>query len=707
MVHRITQLAQYVLRLSGIIWIPFFFTPAYALELSLTAFPDAAFPGEIITYTITVSNPDLTDQTEVIMTGTVPAEMRDLFPDRTDGGSCPGFVECNPTETITWDFGTLRAGQSITRELRMAVRTDKFQPADGSTIVNTVRVVSTEGTDIMVSHSVPLLSDPTLILSLTEEHKPVPPGGELSYTLAFGNRGLVDAPDVTLSALIPIGTSLVSTSEGGTVIDGEVRWPLGTLGTGQSGLRQFRVRVEGNLTNGQLLMSEAQLDTSLGPDANARAVAATAVHDTEPLVVELTASSDVIVPGESVTYTLAVSNTGPTDLSGVVLTDVIPAEMQELDRESLDGGTCLGFFPQCFPTQTITWNLGTLIAGQTVTKVVSMPVQTALNLLRDGTPILNTARVVADGGHTALTGTHIRACTGGGTVCDHQAPPSPTGILENPQPDSFQSGVGLISGWQCSAMQIDIEIDGVVFAAAYGTNRADTEAVCGDTNNGFGLLVNWNLFGAGQHEIRALADGVAFAQVTVTVTTFGVEFFTALKGQFDLPNFPSMGTLTTIEWQEPLQNFAIVSGTGGGSGTSGDASGAVENPQPGSFQSGISIISGWRCAATQIDIEIDGVSFQAAYGTSRADTQAACGDTNNGFGLVVNWNLFGAGQHQVRALADGIQFALLTVNITTFGVEFLLGADGQFDLPDFPIVGTRTTVEWQEALQNFTIVGVE
>ena len=88
MLNHITQLVRYVLRLSGIggiggiVWIPFFFTPAYALELSMTAFPDAAFPGEIITYTITVSNPDATDQTGVVMTGMVPAEMRDLFPDR-------------------------------------------------------------------------------------------------------------------------------------------------------------------------------------------------------------------------------------------------------------------------------------------------------------------------------------------------------------------------------------------------------------------------------------------------------------------------------------------------------------------------------------------------------------------------------------------------------------------------------------------------
>jgi hypothetical protein len=94
--------------------------------------------------------------------------------------------------------------------------------------------------------------------------------------------------------------------------------------------------------------------------------------------------------------------------------------------------------------------------------------------------------------------------------------------LENPQPGSFQSGIGVVSGWVCDAKQITLVFDGVhTFAAAYGTARGDTQATCGDTNNGFGLLVNWNLLGNGQHTVQGLRDGVACAHVTVTVTTFG------------------------------------------------------------------------------------------------------------------------------------------------------------------------------------------
>ena len=54
-------------------------------------------------------------------------------------------------------------------------------------------------------------------------------------------------------------------------------------------------------------------------------------------------------------------------------------------------------------------------------------------------------------------------------------------MLENPQPDSFQSGIGVISGWACEATQIEIAFDGgAPTTAAYGTSRGDTQSVCGD-----------------------------------------------------------------------------------------------------------------------------------------------------------------------------------------------------------------------------------
>ena len=136
------------------------------------------------------------------------------------------------------------------------------------------------------------------------------------------------------------------------------------------------------------------------------------------------------------------------------------------------------------------------------------------------------------------------------------------GVLENPLPNSFQSGIGVISGWACEANRLEIQIDdGPLFEAAYGTSREDTRIVCNDADNGFGLTFNWNLLGEGEHTIRAFADGVEFGRATFQVATFGVEFLTDASGNFSIPDFPQLETDVRVRWQESLQNFVVESVT--------------------------------------------------------------------------------------------------------------------------------------------------
>ena len=101
----------------------------------------------------------------------------------------------------------------------------------------------------------------------------------------------------------------------------------------------------------------------------------------------------------------------------------------------------------------------------------------------------------------------------------------------------------------------------------------------------------------------------------------------------------------------------------------------------------------------------------AAYGTERLDTETVCRDTDNGFGLLFNWNRLGAGEHTVRALVDGVALGWATVWVTTVGEgeeeEFLRGAEGECVVEDFPMPGETVTLEWQQNNQNFVITDVE
>jgi hypothetical protein len=138
------------------------------------------------------------------------------------------------------------------------------------------------------------------------------------------------------------------------------------------------------------------------------------------------------------------------------------------------------------------------------------------------------------------------------------------------------------------------------------------------------------------------------------------------------------------------------------------ALGTLENPSDGSHASGVGLISGWVCQAFSVTVVIDGVhAFDTAYGTARGDTAGPCGDSDNGFGALLNFNLLGDGTHVARAYADGVQFAQSTFEVATLGVQFMRGASGRYRLTDFPNSGQSVTIRWQQASQNFVIDGME
>ncbi len=239
--------------------------------------------------------------------------------------------------------------------------------------------------------------------------------------------------------------------------------------------------------------------------------------------------------------------------------------------------------------------------------------------------------------------------------------------------------MGCLSGWVCEADKVEIEIETERETergeterqvAAYGTERLDTETVCGDTDNGFGLLFNWNRLGEGDHTVVALVDGVELGRATVTVTTVGAgdeeEFLRAWRanvwGRLSHAGRDGAAGMAT-EQAELCDHERHASGwdehgRGGRRGLSGE-SGAELVPER------HCVISGWVCAAEAVEIEIETESGEterqvAAYGTERLDTvqrkdgTPLCGDTDNGFGLLFNWNRLGAGEHTVVAYVDDV-----------------------------------------------------
>lgn len=144
------------------------------------------------------------------------------------------------------------------------------------------------------------------------------------------------------------------------------------------------------------------------------------------------------------------------------------------------------------------------------------------------------------------------------------------GVLENPQPNSAKSGIGVLSGWKCTAggpTAITLTIDGgAPIQAAYGTSRADTIPVCGDANNGWGVLYNFGLLTDGEHQIVVSDAGVEFARATFNTARFGTPFLTGASGLTFMRDFPTAGQGAFLAWEQASQSFQV-GGTCGFPGT--------------------------------------------------------------------------------------------------------------------------------------------
>ncbi len=136
--------------------------------------------------------------------------------------------------------------------------------------------------------------------------------------------------------------------------------------------------------------------------------------------------------------------------------------------------------------------------------------------------------------------------------------------LENPANGTTESGIGIISGWHCSASTIHVVINGVSRGNTYtGSPRADTAGVCGKAENGFSMLINFNNLNPGQHNIKVYGDGALFADYNFsTVRSGGAKFLQGASRQVEVPDFPAAGTTTTLRWSEAKQAFVVTGSSG-------------------------------------------------------------------------------------------------------------------------------------------------
>lgn len=135
------------------------------------------------------------------------------------------------------------------------------------------------------------------------------------------------------------------------------------------------------------------------------------------------------------------------------------------------------------------------------------------------------------------------------------------GSLENPAVNATESGIGILSGWHCTASRVEAFIDGKSVGFAYvGSERGDTVGVCGKSSTGYALLLNFNELPRGSHNVQVFANGIKFGEANFNTTQSGGKaFLTGAAKQVIVSDFPTAGSNATLTWSQSKQSFVVTS----------------------------------------------------------------------------------------------------------------------------------------------------
>jgi uncharacterized repeat protein (TIGR01451 family) len=347
-------------------------TPTADLALSLVAAPSPVQAGQNLTYSLTVVNNGPSDSDNVIIQDVLPANV--TFVSATSSAGTAGTVSTqNGVQTVSLPLGTVTNGSTVTAMI--VVTTTKNTAAsinDQASVTSaTTDVNPANNTNIATTTNVTPAADVALTLSASAPS--VTAGQNLTYTITVTNNGPGDASNVTLTNVLPASATFVSSSStqgtAPTASGGAVS--LGPLAAGATATVMITVTPNANsipsVTDTASISSQPADPNTKNNSAN---VTTTVTPAADVAVTISTQPPNSVPAGQNLTYTINVTNNGPNDATGVVLTDTLPP--LPADGAFVLASSTIGSNPT-LAGSTLTANIGTLTSGSTaqVTVVIT------------------------------------------------------------------------------------------------------------------------------------------------------------------------------------------------------------------------------------------------------------------------------------------------------------------------------------------------
>lgn len=346
--------------------------PFADVSVTKTVDPAAILKGGTTTFTLTVRNAGPSTAQGVSLADTLPAGLTFLSSDTPS---------CQPASgTVTCPLPDLPAGGSAVVKIT-ATGVANGDWTNAADVTTTTPEPPGGGNPNHAEAAVNV--GPVTDLALTKAGPAtVDAGGKVTWTLQVTNHGPDDATGVTIVDTLPAGTVFASADPGCTAAGPTVTCAIGALAADASVTRTISATVPAALGSTTIVNTATVSGSQTDPRREDNSASfPTTVGPSTDLAVVKTGPAQVAANGTA-TWTLLVTNGGPSAATGVTVTDTLPAGLTSIVATPSQG-TCQ------IADRTLTCAAGSLAPAGSMQIQVQAQVPVALQ----GSSLVNTAAV--------------------------------------------------------------------------------------------------------------------------------------------------------------------------------------------------------------------------------------------------------------------------------------------------------------------------